>query len=120
MENKSSWDYVINHYEELIGNGFDLAPQLNIVNKIVDSDYFDSLFPTLSHDAITISRIEGYFESIDYPSIGIQYLGQEKFKIIYLQNLNQTNNMSKSICHSKDVWSLLESLFLRLKVETKK
>jgi|SRR5215213_1125453 len=115
MENETRWNYVINHYEQLISESFDFVPQLNIVQKIVDSDYVESFFPTLSHNALNISRVEDFHESFDYPSICIQYIGKENFKISYSPNLKQTHNILKHTCHFHNVWSYLVSLFLRQK-----
>ena len=118
MVNSGRWDFIIKHYEQLIAEGLDFSPQLNVVQKIAISDYRESLFPTLSHNALNISRVENFHGSFEYPSICIRYIGEERFKISYSPNLKQTYNISKNICYFRDVWSYLESLFLRQKIDT--
>lgn len=112
------WDTIIKHYEQLIAEGFDFSRQLNVVQKIAISGYSESLFPTLSHNALNISRVEDFHKSFEYPSICIRYIGEERFKISYSPNLKQTHNVSKNTCYFRDVWSYLENLFLRQKIET--
>ncbi len=118
MENKIRWQQVIIHYEQLISEGFDFVPQLDIARKIVDSNYVESLFPTLSHDALNISRVKDFYLSFDHPSICIQYVGNKKFKVSYSPKLNQTHDLSKHTCCYENLWSYLESLFLRQKIES--
>lgn len=112
------WKNVISDYEQLVSEGFDYQLQLQIVEKIASSSYAESLFPTTSHFALNISRIEDFHKSFDFPSICIQYFGNETFKISYLPNLKQTHNILTRKCHYQDVWTDLESLFLRQKKET--
>ncbi len=118
MKSESYWKIVISHYEQLVSKGFDYRFQLNIVEKIVNSSYAESLFPTTSHFALNISRIEDFHESFDFPSICIQYFGNETFKISYSPNLKQTHKILTRKCHYQGVWTYLESLFLRQKIET--
>ncbi|HEX8287762.1 MAG TPA: hypothetical protein VF556_07205 [Pyrinomonadaceae bacterium] len=112
------WKDVISHYEQLISENFDYVPLLEIVKKITNSKYVNSVFPTFSHDALIISRADNFRESFNYPSICIQYFGEEEFKVSYSPNSRQTHNISKLYCNFKDVWSYLESLFLRQRIET--
>ena len=109
---------MISHYEERIIDGFGFAYQLAIVRKIANSDYADSLFPNTSHDSLVISRIEDYENSLNYPTVCIQYFGEDNFEITYSPKLKQTHNIIKQKCNLKNVWSYLESLFLRQKIET--
>jgi hypothetical protein len=112
------WKDVISHYEQLISENFDYVPLLEIVKKITNSKYVYSVFPTLSHNALIISRADNFRESFNYPSICIKYFGEEKFKVSYSPDPEQTHNITKLDCNSKDVWSYLESLFLRQRIET--
>ncbi len=112
------WKDVLSHYEQLIVEKFDYLPQLEIVRKIVNSNYANSLFPTVSHDALIISRMEDFQESFNYPSICVRYIGKDEFIITYSPKLKQTHNISKLNCNFKNVWSYLETLFLRQKIET--
>jgi hypothetical protein len=118
MEEKQHWNYALDYYEKLIEEGFDFAPQLKIVKKIVDSDYAESLFPTLSHFALCISRIEDFHKSLDYPSICLEYVGEENFFVTYSPEKKQTHNLSKNKVYLQNTWSYLESLFLKQKIET--
>ncbi len=118
MQSETAWKYVIAHYEQLIFEGFDYQLQLNLIEKIVNSTYAESLFPNTSHFALIISRVENFNESLDFPSICIEYVGDEKFIINYSPKLKQTHNILKRMCNYQDVWSYLESLFLRQKIES--
>ncbi|HEY8559609.1 MAG TPA: hypothetical protein VIL74_04335 [Pyrinomonadaceae bacterium] len=117
-ENQKEWEYLIEFYEDWIKDGYDLTPMLNLVKWLSTSKFKDEIYPNQSHTALNISAVKGYHEQLKFPSISINYSGQ-MFHVAYSPNSNQTHNLEKLKCHQTQIFSLLESLFVRLEAETK-
>ena len=120
MENQTSWIYTINHYKDTIAEGFDLSLQLELAEKIANSEYASLIYPRLSHDTLCLTMISDYKESLKYPLICVQLIGKDQFKVKYFVNPTKTHNVSILNCSYSDVWTYLESLFLRLKLDSEK
>lgn len=117
-ENQKFWQYLIEFYEDLINRGYDLLPLLNLVKWLSVSKYKDEIYPNKSITTLSISLVRGFQEQMKFPSISVQFY-DKSFKITYVTNQNQTHNLEKFKCHQTQVFSLLESLLIRLDTETK-
>src|SRR5687768_15917563 len=115
-DNQKIWQYLIEFYEDWIKDGHDLAPMLNLVKWLSQSKYKEEIYPNKSLTTLTISAVEDFQTQIKLPSIGINY-GNQMFNITFAPT-NQTHNLEKFKCHQTQAFSLLESLFIRLKIET--
>jgi hypothetical protein len=115
-ENQKEWQYLIEFYEDWVKDGYDLVPMLGLVKWLSTSKYRDEIFPNKSHTTLSISAVKGFQEQMKFPSISINY-GRQAFLITYSPT-NQTHNLEKFECHKTQVISLLEGLFVRLKLET--
>ena len=118
MKNPVLWSYVFEHYEKLIKENFDYLLQLNLAKRLADSQYADFLHPSTSHFGLVISPKENHSESLNFPSIAVQQLDEQRFEVTYSPKQIQTHNISKRILHHSEVWSYLESLILKLKLNS--
>ena len=117
LENQKIWQYLIEFYEDWIKDGHDFLPLLNLIKWLSESKYKDEIYPNKSHTTLNISAVEGFQKQMNYPSISVQYY-DKTFRITYVTNQNQTHNLEKYTCHETQVFSLLESLLIRLETET--
>ncbi len=118
MEKIVSWNIVIRHYEKSIEDGFDFSTQLELIKQIANSDYANHLHPSTSHFWLNLSIKEDYNERQNFPSIAVQQIDEKRFEIIYSPKQSQTHNISKRILCYSEVWSYLESLFIKLKFDS--
>lgn len=121
MENTKTnawWTNVIEQYEELLEKDNDILPQLELVRKIAKSKYSETIYPVSYTHALNLSKTVDYKESLKTPSISVKYLKDGNFRVSYLPNSIQTHNTDKYTCHFSEIWSLLESLFLRLELDS--
>ena len=114
MSETERWQWIIRSYEEWIEAGHDMKPQLDLVKQIAVSKYAAEFYPSTSMATLDISKFENHFDQIKNPSISINYSGDQFFKITYSENPSQTHNLEKFQCHQSQIFSLLESLFLRM------
>lgn len=119
MKNLALWNYVSEHYENLIKENFDYSLQLNLVRRLVDSQYADFLYPSTSHFCLIISSKENFSERLNFPSIAVQQLDEQRFEVTYSPKQIQMHNVSKRTLHHSEVWAYLESLILKLKLKSK-
>ena len=95
-----------------------MRAQLDLAKKIAESEYAEEFYVCTSVGVLCISGGSDFLSSLNYPSISIQYLGNQTFKVTYSGKPLDSNSLEKHKCHSSQVFSLLESLFLRLKLES--
>ncbi len=118
MKLNSIWKHIVSYYEELFQEGSDILPLLELTKRIASSKYVETIYPISYAHALNLSKTADYQESLKKPSISIRYMKNNKFDISYLPNSMQTHNITKYVCHSSEVWSLLESLFLKLEIDS--
>lgn len=118
MEIADWWSHVIVYYEELLQEGSNILPQLELAKQIAASEYAETIYPVSYVHALNLSKTADYQDSLKKPSISIIYKRNNEFEISYLPNLMQTHNITNYTCHPSEVWSLLESLFLRLEFDS--
>jgi hypothetical protein len=116
--NADMWEEVIDFYKTLVAKGHDFASQIELVNKIAESKYANEFYPHTSLYYLCISSAKDFEDKLTVPMVSITYLGNQTFKIEYWNRYMESNRLLKQHCHSSQVWSLLESLFLRLSVES--
>lgn len=109
------WQRVLDSYSQWIEAGHDMKPQFDLAKQIAVSKYAEEFYPSTSMATLNISNFENYADQIKNPSININYSGNQFFKITYSENPSQTHKSEKLKCHQSQVFSLLESLFLRIK-----
>lgn len=120
MDKISLWREKTEFYNDLQSEGQNIGPLLDLVKTITASEYAETFYPSISMDTLCISMEGDYKERLKSPMISVAYLGEQIFKVKYWTKPLQTHNLQVWDCHISEVWSLLESLFLRLKVETDK
>ena len=120
MEVPTAWKHAIDYYEELFDEGADILPQLELTRRASQSKYGKVFFPISYAHALNISPTVDYSESLERPSISIRYKGNNKFEVSYLNDKLKSGKTTKTVCDVSQVWSLLESLFLRLEIESDK
>lgn len=109
------WQIVSDSYEEWIEAGHDMKPQLDLVRQIAYSKYAEEFYPSTSMATLNISNFEHYADQIKNPSISVSYSRDQIFKITFSENPLHTHKIEKFECHQSQIFSLLESLFLRMK-----
>ena len=109
------WQRIINSYQEWIDAGHNIKPQLDLVEQIAKSKYAEEFYPCTSIATLIISNFENYADQIKNPSISVNFSENQSFKISFSENPSQTHKTEKFKCHQSQVFSLLESLFLRMK-----
>lgn len=115
MQIPERWQWIISSYEEWIQAGHDMKPQLDLVKQIAVSKYAGEFYPATSMATLIISNFENYADQIKNPSISVKFLKNQSFEISYSENSSQTHKLEKFKCHQSQVFSLLESSFLRMK-----
>jgi len=96
---------------------YDLSPQLDLVKRIVVSEYADTLYPFTSHWALCISTAADVVGRENVPMICIEYRGNSSFRVEYWSRPGRSHDLQREECEASRVWPILESLFLRLKIE---
>ena len=120
MNHSEAWQNAIAHYEALQSEGADILPQLELAKKAAASKFGPKFFPISYAHALNLSVTVDHEESLEKPSISVRYKGNDKFEISYSPNGHQTHNLTKTVCHRSQSWTLLQSLFLRLDIESGK
>ena len=109
------WQWIINSYQEWIDAGHNMKLQLDLVEQIAKSKYAEEFYPCTSIATLIISHFETYADQNKNPSISVNFVGNQIFKITFSENPSQTHKIEKFECHQSQAFSLLESLFLRMK-----
>lgn len=112
------WESVISYYQTLIAEGKDFDPQLRLIRMFLDSEYWTSFHPTLSHNSLSFSYSDDYDEMQHLPLISVKYIGQRTFEVEYRSRFVGRRGL-KLNCDETSLWSELESLFLRYRLEAK-
>ena len=93
-----------------------MKPQLNLVKRLAKSKYALEFYPGTSMATLTISNFEEHTKQMETPSVSVSFLGKQSFEVTYLDNPSQNHKIVKYRCHQSQVFSLLESLFIRMKI----
>ena len=120
MEVPTAWKHAIDYYEELFDEGADILPQLELTRRASESKYGKVFIPISYAHALNISPTADYSESLERPSICVRYKGNNKFEVSYLEDSHKLHRITKTVCDASQVWSLVESLFLRLEIDSDK
>ena len=113
------WQEIISFYETYPDDNWNLEPQIKIVKRIVDSEYGLELYPHTSHGALCISITKDEKQSLEVPMVCVNYLSnQQVFEVKYWSRPFKTHDVFSKKCNQSEVWGLLESLFIRLQLES--
>ncbi len=119
MKGKDSdrWHDAIRIYEdEMAELGWDLSPYINLLKRIAKSGYADDLYPRASRWYLSFSMTNDFEAGLNLPMVSIVY--RQYCQIEYWTRPGWAHDLQKWRCHESQVWPLLESLFLRLRVES--
>ncbi len=113
------WKVIVSFYETYRDDNWDLEPQIKIVKRIAESEYASELYPHTSHEALCVSYAKDEESSSEVPMVCLNYLSnQQTFQVEYWSRPFKTHDLFRKKCNPSEVWELLESLFIRLKLES--
>jgi hypothetical protein len=115
MNQDNTWKQTISFYEDLLAEGWDIKPQLELVKELAKTDSAKSFYPSISHSILCLSAQESYEEGQMLPMISIDYRGDLIFKIQFWKRPARTHDVITYEVNSTEVRSILEALFLRYK-----
>ena len=107
---------------EMAEYGWDFSPYINLVERVAKSDYADDLFPLASRwGGLSFSLTNDFEASLKMPVVSVACklngFGRAEYQVEYWSRPGSTHDLLKWRCHKSQVWPLLESLFLRMKME---
>ena len=68
------WPGIVRFYEKLVHtHGFDLEPMVTLVRRIASSPSAISVYPSTSHEALGLSRVEHSAERLENPMVQVSF-----------------------------------------------
>lgn len=113
------WQQIISFYETFDDNRYDLEPQIEIVKQIAKSEYAAELYPFTSHGILCLSTAKDEKSGLNVPMLCVGYSSdQQTFLVEYWSRPLASHDLSSRKCNAADIWRLLESLLIQLKLES--
>ena len=108
---------------ETAESGADFSFFIELLRHLASSTYADALFPHASHWGIlSFSLTDDFDRAMETPMVSVERkyngFGRAEYQIEYWDRPGNTRDLLKWRCQEAQVWSLLESLFLRMKMES--
>ena len=108
---------------EMAEYGYDFSPYIDLLERIAVSDYADALSPIPSRwGSLSFFLGKNHEPSMKMPMVSVALkrngFGRTEYQVEYWKRPGRTEDLQKWRCHESQVWPLLESLFLRMKMES--
>ena len=108
---------------ETAESGADFSFLIELLQRAAASTYADDLFPLASHWGVLSFSLTGDFEGrMGSPMVSVATkrdgFGRVEYQVEYWDRPGNTRGLLKWRCQQAQVWPLLESLFLRMKMES--
>jgi hypothetical protein len=116
---KQNWEFTVEYFKDLAGNDKVYSELQNLVNKLALSEYAEFIHPSVSVGNLSLSFNANYEFSNSYPTIFIKRSSEAELVIAYAKNAEKNTEFVKRKCNYIDAWNYLESLLLRMEIETK-
>jgi hypothetical protein len=113
MHNEA-WNYVLAFYDGLIEMGHDVRDQKELVERLANSKYAESIYPNTSVGTLCLSTETSYNESKKAPMLVITPMGADQFEVGFFSTPLRTHDCEKHRVTTAEVWDLVESLIFRL------
>jgi hypothetical protein len=116
---KQNWGFTVEYFEELAAGNKNYSALSKLVNELALSKYAEVIYPRVSVGNLNLSFNAVYESNDAYPTISIKRKSDANFIISYATNPMSSKVFEERNCNSSEVRSYLDSMFLRMEIETK-
>ncbi len=112
-----NWKLVLNHYYGLAAEGKDVLPIFELFDYLLRNGRLDGCHPLSFSHCVSFSRTSSYEVSRTMPSVAVQYLGNRRFRVFYVEAETKGFSEKRYDCSEAEVYGLVESMTLRLEID---